>query len=98
MIVHLETETNSKVLTASGQVNGTASCVVSSITLDGGTAATGATVVLDNSTDGTGTAKWVLRAPQYGSASISFSKPIPFSTACYATLTGTASKVAIAYV
>jgi hypothetical protein len=98
MIIHLETENNSKVLTESGQVNGTASCAISSITLDGGTAATGATVILDNSTDGSGTAKWVLRAPQYGSVSISFVKPIVFSTACYATLTGTSSKLAIAYI
>jgi hypothetical protein len=97
MIVHLESETNSKVITASALIQ-RGDVTVSSLTLDGGTAATGATVILDDSTAGDGTAKWVLRAPQYGSAIISFVKPIVFSSGCYATLTGTASKVAIAYV
>ena len=97
MIIHLESETNSKVITASALVL-RGGVTVSSITLDGGTGATGATVILDDSTAGNGTAKWVLRAPQYGSSNISFVKPIVFSTGCYATLTGTASKVAIAYV
>ena len=97
MIIHPETERTSKVLTASGQVNSTVPCAVSAITLDGGTGATGATVILDNSTDGSGTVKWILRAVQYGSASVSFVKPIPFSTACYAALTGTGSKAAVAF-
>lgn len=96
MITHPETEQASQVLSASALVK-RGGTVVSSITLDGGTAATGATVVLDNSIAGDGTAKWALRAPQYGSESISFVKPIPFATGCYATLTGTGSKVSIAY-
>src|SRR4030043_809853 len=96
MIVHLETEKASTILESSDLIQ-TGGTLVSSITLDGGTAGTGATVILDDSTDGSGTAKWVLRAPQYGSASITFAKPIPFADGCYATLTGTASKVAIAY-
>ena len=96
MIIHQETERASKVLTATGAVNSLAT-TVSSITLDGGTAATGATVVLDDSTDGSGTDKWALRAPQYGSVSITFVKPIPFADGCYATITGTSPQVSIAY-
>lgn len=97
MITHPETEASSKVLTESGLVQ-TGGTVVSAISIDGGTASAGATVILDNSVAGNGTAKWVLRATQYGSNSITFSKPIFFSTGCYATITGTASKVSIAYV
>ena len=97
MIIHLETEGASKVLTASGQVNGTAPCVVSAITFYGGTGGTGGTAIIDNSSDGFGTDKWIIAAPQYGCTSISFPKPIPFTTACYATLTGTAMQLAVAY-
>ena len=97
MISHPETENASKILSASGQVNSASPCTISSLTLDGGTAATGATAILYNSADVTGTEKWQLRAPQYGSASITFVKPIPFSTACYVALTGTGEILSIAY-
>lgn len=97
MIVHPETEKASVVLEGSDLIQ-TGGTVVSAMTLDGGTGATGATVILDDSTAGDGDAKWVLRAPQYGSVSVTFSKPIPFADGCYATLTGTTSKVAVAYV
>ena len=97
MIVHPETEKASKVITASALIQ-TGGTVVSAISLDGGTAATGAVVTLDDSVAGDGTDKWALRAPQYGSASITFSKPIFFADGCYATLTGTASQASIAYV
>ena len=87
---------------ASIQLTGTGAvvarpCQVSAITLDGGTDATGALAIFDNSTASGGTVKWALRAPQYGSASIAFSKPLPFSTGCYLTLTGTSSRVYVAY-
>lgn len=83
----------------SGGLENRGSCLVSGITLDGGIAATGATVVLDDSTDGSGTAKWALRAAQYKSESIVFSKPIPFATGLYVTLTpsGQSAKVSLAY-
>ena len=70
---------------------------ISSISLDGGTAATGGTVVINDSTDGTGTDIWALRAPQYGSGNISFTKPIPFTSGIYITVAGTAPKVSLAY-
>lgn len=96
MITHPVTEDNAEVIAATALLK-TGSTTVSSITLDGGTASAGATVIFDDSTDGSGDEIWVLRASQYGSASISFVKPINFSTGCYITLTGTSSKVAIAY-
>ena len=97
MIVHPETERASAIITASGILDTGGAKTISAMTLDGGTAATGATAVLNNSTDGSGTDKWALRATQYGSASISFPKPIPLTTACYVTLTGTSSRLSIAF-
>ena len=96
MITYPVTENNSSVITATGLVV-RGGRQISAITLDGGTASSGATLILDDSTDGSGTVKWVLRAPQYGSSCISFPKPIPFVDGIYATLTGTASKAALAY-
>ena len=96
MITKPAAERASQVLTEDGLVK-RGGTEVSALTLDGGTGATGATAILDDSTDGTGTAKWTLRAPQYGSASITFSKPIPFADGCYATLTGTSEKLSVAY-
>ena len=96
MKVIITGERASKQLTGTGAVVARP-CLVSAITLDAGTGAQGALVILDNSTASGGTVKWALRAPQYGSASIAFSKPIPFLTGCYATLTGTASRVYVAY-
>ena len=96
MITYPVTETNSAVVTATGLV-ARGGRQISAITLDGGTASTGSTLILDDSTAGTGTAKWVLRAPQYSSVSISFVKPIPFVDGIYATIAGTSPKVSIAY-
>jgi len=85
------------IITASGVVETGGAKTISAMTLDGGTAATGGTAVINNSADGTGTNKWALRAPQYGSASICFPKPIPLSTACYVTLAGTGARLSIAF-
>jgi len=90
------TERASKVITATGAVNALPT-TVSSISIEGGTAGTGGTVSLDDSTDGSGTAKWTMRAPQYSGTTITFIKPIPFASGCYATITGTAVKVSVAY-
>ena len=96
MISKPANERASKVLTATGAVLAVP-CAVSAISIYGGTAATGGTVVLDDSAAGGGTSKWTLAAPQHGCASITFSRPIPFATGCYATITGTAPQVSVAY-
>ena len=96
MLAKPANERASKVITATGAVNANP-CWVSAISIYGGTAATGGTVVLDDSTAGGGTSKWTLGAPQYGGTSVTFSKPIPFATGCYATVTGTAVQVSVAY-
>ena len=96
MITKPAAERASQVLTESGLVK-RGGTEVSAMTLCGGTASTGATAIIDDSIDGSGTDKWALRAPQYGSASITFSKPIKFTTGCYATLTGTGEQLSIAY-
>lgn len=96
MIVHPHQENASVVLTESALVK-RGPGAISAISIYGGTAATGATVIIDDSIDGSGTDKWEIAAPQYGTGSISFPKPIPFSTGIYATITGTAPAVSIAY-
>ncbi len=96
MQVHLETERLAVIATQTGRVN-RGTTIVSAITLDGGTAGTGATVVLNASTDGGGTDRWAVRAPQYGSIPVPFPKPIKFEDGLYITLTGTGSRVSIAY-
>lgn len=96
MIAKPAAERASEVVSATGLVK-TGGTEISAMTLTGGTAATGATAVINDSTDGTGTDKWVLGAPQYGESSITFSKPIPLTTGLYVTLTGTAEQLSIAY-
>ncbi len=96
MNTHLETERIARIIVQTGLVN-RGKTTVSAITLDGGTAGTGATVVLNASIDGGGTDRWALRAPQYGSMPISFTKPIVLEDGLYITLTGTGSRVSIAY-
>lgn len=72
---------------------------ISAITLYGGTAATGATVIINDSTDGSGSNIWELGAAQYKSESVTFTKPIPFSSGIYINLTpsGATARVSIAY-
>ena len=70
---------------------------VSAIAIYGGTAATGGSVTLNDSVDGTGTDLWFMSAGQYGTIPIPFSKPIVFRNGCYATLVGTGSRASIAY-
>lgn len=96
MICYPTSEKSSSVVTVSGLVKRGA-VEISALTLEGGVAATGATVDIIDSLTATGTSIWHLQAPQYGSASISFPKPIPASTGIYATFTGSASKLSIAY-
>ena len=84
----------SKVLTSSGQVKAAAGRV-SAISLAAGSDA--ATVIVDDSTDGSGTDKWKLSAPATGGDSIAFDPPILFGTGIYATLTGTGPAVSVAY-
>lgn len=85
---------SSKVLTESGAVK-SANGRVSAITLAAGSDA--ATVILDDSTDGSGTDKWKLAAVANSSESVSFPEPLLFGTGIYATLTGTAEAVSVAY-
>ena len=96
MIVHLETETSVTTHAATALVKRGGGSI-SSISVDGGTAATGATLAINDSTDATGSDIWIMRAPQYGTASISFVKPIPFTDGIYITVSGTAPKVSLAY-
>lgn len=96
MIVHLETETTVSTHAATVLVKRGGGSI-SSISLDGGTAGTGATLVINDSTDATGSDIWAMRAPQYGTANISFVKPIPFTDGIYITVAGTAPKVSLAY-
>lgn len=95
-IVQQATERISKVLDESGLVQ-RGGTTVSSIALEGGTASAGATLILDDSTDGSGTEKWRMRAPQYGCTPHTFIKPIKFVHGCYATLAGTGEILSIAY-
>ena len=55
-----------------------------------------ATVVLDNSEDGTGTEKLKLAAVT-ASSEVYAGSPISFSAGCYATLSGTDAEVTIIY-
>ena len=96
MITKPAKEKISKILSSSGIVS-SSGIEVSAITIYGGTGATGGTVVFDNSSDGSGTVRWEISAVQHGSSSVSFPKPIVFSSGCYATIAGTAVKVSIAY-
>ena len=72
---------------------------ISAITIDGGTAATGATVAINDSTDGSGTDIWSMRAMQYDSKTVTFVKSIPFSNGLYVNITpsGLTANVSIAY-
>ena len=56
---------------------------VSAVILDGGTAATGATMELNDSDDNSGTDLIKLRAAQYDSKVITFVKPIVFTNGVY---------------
>lgn len=85
---------NCKVLTESGAVK-SANGRVSAVTLAAGSDA--ATVILDDSTDGSGTDKWKLAAATGTSESISFPEPLLFGTGIYATITGTSPAVSVAY-
>jgi hypothetical protein len=97
MISHSEVEKNSYVSTTTELVK-TGSGEISSLTLTGGTAATGSSVNIINSLTSTGTSLWYLQAPQYGSSSISFVKPIPASNGIFVVFnSGTAAKLSIAY-
>ena len=84
----------SKVLTSSGAVKSAAGRV-SAVSLAAGSDA--ATVILDDSTGGSGTAKWKLAAVTGMGDSIAFDPPILFAVGIYATLTGTAPAVSVAY-
>jgi len=84
----------SKVLTSSGVVKA-APGRVSAISLAAGTDA--ATVILDDSTDGNGTDKWKLAALTGDGDSISFPEPLLFGVGIYATITGAAPAVSVAY-
>jgi hypothetical protein len=84
----------SKVLTSSGAVKSGAGRV-GAISLAAGSDA--ATVILDDSTGGSGTNKWKLAAIANGGDSISFPEPILFGTGIYATLTGTGPAVSVSY-
>jgi hypothetical protein len=84
----------SKVLTSSGAVKSGAGRV-SAISLAAGSDA--ATVIVDDSTDGSGTDKWKLVAVANAGDSITFPEPILFGVGIYATLTGTGPAVSVAY-
>lgn len=85
---------SAKNLTSSGAVK-SAGGFVYGISLAAGSDA--ATVILDDSTDGSGTDKWKLAAPAGGGDSVSFPEPLKFDTGIYATLTGTDPAVSVAY-
>lgn len=84
----------SKVLTSSGAVKSAAGRV-SAITLAAGSNA--ASVIVDDSTDGSGTDKWKLSAIANHGNGITFPEPVLFGTGIYATLTGTGPAVSVAY-
>lgn len=84
----------SKVVTETGAVKA-APGRVGAISLAAGSDA--ATVVIDDSTDGSGTAKWKLAAIANAGDSISFPEPLLFGTGIYATLTGTGPAVSVSY-
>ena len=84
-----------KYLTATGAVKA-APGFVHAISLAGGAAAAG-TVILDDSTAGSGTAKWKMAAPAGGGDSVTFDPPIAFAVGIYATLAGEGAAVSVAY-
>lgn len=85
---------SSKVLDQTGAVKAAAGRV-GAISLAGGTEAS--TVILDDSTAGSGTDKWKLAAVIGGGDSISFEEPILFATGIYATLGGAGAVVSVSY-
>lgn len=70
----------------------TGSGVIHTVILAGGSDA--ATVILDDSTDGSGSTLLKLSAVANGSA-VASGLAIPFSTGCYATLSGTSPAVTV---
>ena len=98
MICHPEVEKNVRVSITTELVK-TGAGEISSLTLYGGTASTGNTVKIIDGLTTAGTNIWYLSAPQYGSSSISFVKPIKVSTGIFVHFdSGTATKLSIAYI
>ena len=71
--------------------------VLHAVILDGGTGSTGATLVLNDSEDGSGDDRVKLRAPQYGQSQIVFVRPVKFFSGIYATLTSTAGSYTVSW-
>ena len=69
--------------------------IISKVILNGGSAAS--SVILDDSTDGTGTSKLKLKALANDSNVVNIPEGIRFSTGVYATLDGSGAEVYVYY-
>lgn len=95
MAISKLTNVSAKKLDETGKISGEG-CEIYGITLSAGSQAE-ATVIIDNSTDGSGDEVWKLSAVAGGSESIAFPHPILCGSGAYATLSGTGAQVSVAY-
>ena len=87
MIQPTRTSTNSALLTGN--------YIVSKVILNGGTA--DSSVILDDSTNGTGTEKLKVKALANSSQVVNISEGLRFGTGVYATLAGSGAEVYVYY-